>query len=209
VTRASDTASPAATPWLLERPVLRDRLQEAFERRLTTVIAGPGYGKSTLLGTWVAEVGGAWYAVDRDDNDLSVIVPGLIASLGMRIDIPPELDASALLQEGSSAHQAERAEAIAGHVSQILESCLEADLVLVMDDVHEIDAGTPTVRLVEALVRHAPSRLSSPPEMRFGSPSNVSAGGGRCSRSTLARSPSRSRKWRSCWFAPSGQKPNT
>jgi hypothetical protein len=43
---------------LLERPALQARLDEAFGKRLTLVIAGAGFGKSTLLGQWASDEAG-------------------------------------------------------------------------------------------------------------------------------------------------------
>ena len=38
-------------------------LDDAFGKRLTVVTAGAGFGKSTLLASWVADVEHAWYTL--------------------------------------------------------------------------------------------------------------------------------------------------
>ena len=45
-----------ASPTLLRRPRLEDRLDEAFGRRLTLVVADAGFGKSTLVTEWTRDL---------------------------------------------------------------------------------------------------------------------------------------------------------
>src|ERR671930_2624031 len=68
----SKSLPPALPPGYVPRP--RELFAAAFERRLTTVVAGPGFGKSTALGAWAAKVRCSWYTVDRPDSD-----PGQLA----------------------------------------------------------------------------------------------------------------------------------
>jgi len=58
-----DLPSPQRAGSLLERPELEARLDTAFGKRLTTVIAGAGYGRTTLLAQWSRDIECAWYAV--------------------------------------------------------------------------------------------------------------------------------------------------
>ncbi|MCC6619313.1 MAG: LuxR family transcriptional regulator, partial [Chloroflexi bacterium] len=48
---------------LLRRPHLERILDEALTRRLTTVVADAGFGKSTLLASWAAARPVAWYGI--------------------------------------------------------------------------------------------------------------------------------------------------
>ena len=41
---------------VLPRPELEKRLDEAFGKRLTTLVAGAGYGKSTLVSSWASDL---------------------------------------------------------------------------------------------------------------------------------------------------------
>jgi LuxR family maltose regulon positive regulatory protein len=57
---------------LVARPELMERLDAAAERRLTLVSAPAGWGKTTLVGEWLAARrpgGAAWVALDGADND--------------------------------------------------------------------------------------------------------------------------------------------
>jgi LuxR family maltose regulon positive regulatory protein len=63
---------PGRRTGMVERAELMARLDEASERRLTLVTAPAGWGKTTLVGHWLAERApddSAWVALDVADND--------------------------------------------------------------------------------------------------------------------------------------------
>jgi ATP/maltotriose-dependent transcriptional regulator MalT len=47
-------AAPPAAWWVVSRPGLEELLDGGLEGSLTTVVAGPGFGKTTLLAAWAA-----------------------------------------------------------------------------------------------------------------------------------------------------------
>lgn len=53
------------------RPRLNIRLEQGLARKLTVISAPAGYGKTTLLGAWLAvcEQPAAWVSLDKRDND--------------------------------------------------------------------------------------------------------------------------------------------
>jgi ATP/maltotriose-dependent transcriptional regulator MalT/DNA-binding SARP family transcriptional activator len=136
------------------RPALLERLSGARRHRLTTVIAGPGFGKSTALAAWAATVPSAWYTVMREDRVLPVLAGGLADALSL-----PDVLAAAGGERGPGGDETARAESIAALLAGALEERLDSDLVLVLDDVHELPARSPSARLVDALVRQAPQDL--------------------------------------------------
>ena len=63
---------PGRRTGMVQRAELMARLDEASGRRLTLVTAPAGWGKTTLVGHWLAERapdGAAWVALDLADND--------------------------------------------------------------------------------------------------------------------------------------------
>ena len=52
-------------PSTIARPRLDGRLDGALERRLTCVVAGPGFGETTLLTRWAAGITAAWHGLVR------------------------------------------------------------------------------------------------------------------------------------------------
>jgi len=56
---------------IIRRENLFSRLDEGLSRKLITMIAPTGFGKTTLAGMWIAsrEVASAWVTLDQNDND--------------------------------------------------------------------------------------------------------------------------------------------
>jgi DNA-binding SARP family transcriptional activator len=150
---------PALPATWVDRPALRARLDEAAGRRLTTVIAGAGYGKSTLLAAWAEENRPAWYSLQPEDRTLAVFVRGLVDALRLRLPSLRAADAIALDGLlGPDADDLARADDLAASLAEALERH-SGDLALILDDVQELDWGSPPARLVEGLCRHAPPNL--------------------------------------------------
>jgi ATP/maltotriose-dependent transcriptional regulator MalT/DNA-binding SARP family transcriptional activator len=149
---------PPVLPFaFLDRPELRRRLDEVGSRRLTTVVAGAGFGKSTLLAAWAARVRSAWYSLQPEDASLPTFLRGLVDALRLRLpDLPDELGTVLASSLGPDTDELARADGFAAELGEALELRLDHDLVLVLDDVHELPAGGPPARLVEGLARHAP-----------------------------------------------------
>jgi DNA-binding SARP family transcriptional activator len=146
----------------VERPRLIKLLSEGARRRLLTVVADAGFGKSTLLSAWAAERPCAWYTVRAEDRSLAAMVTGLVDALRRQV---PALSAvlAAELQgprgPDADAEQGTRALAYAAVLADALEQNLSGDVVLVLDDLHELNPGDPATKLIEGLVRVAPPSL--------------------------------------------------
>jgi ATP/maltotriose-dependent transcriptional regulator MalT len=157
-TPASKTLPPALPAAWVDRPALLTRLDEVGARRLTTVVAGAGFGKSTLLAAWAARVPAAWYSLQPEDASLPTFLRGLVDALRLRLpNLPDELGTALAAPLGPDADELARADGFAAALGEALELRLRGDLVLVLDDVHELPAGGPPARLVEGLARHAPA----------------------------------------------------
>ena len=113
------------------RPALERLLEEAERRRLTSIVAGPGFGKSTLAASVALERGWDWYLVDGGDRSLVSFARGLADALAL----PVGDDAFA----GGSGTA--RAEDLAALLAGTLENASELERVLVLDDVHELGSG--------------------------------------------------------------------
>src|SRR5487761_1701946 len=152
---------PPARPadWIA-RPALTDRLATVLNRRLTTVVAEAGYGKSTLAASWWETAPCAWYTADATDRDVSALAQRLGESLRLRVpELPSELAHASEGSSGPDDEQAARADALGSRLAQVLHAHLALDLLLVIDDADELGAASGAARLVEALCRHAPPRL--------------------------------------------------
>lgn len=132
VARTRITVPPSISR-LAARPRLLGRLDAASRCAL---VAGPGYGKSTLLSQWVAsrELPCMWYALVESDDEIYRFVTHLLAAIAeQRADAALQ----ALLREGFGAAQWRAA-------IDTAINALAADAgpcVLVLDDVHHVQSA--------------------------------------------------------------------
>lgn len=160
---------PSASPWrtrargsrpVLTRTTLNARLDGAFARALTTVVAAPGFGKSTTLADWATGRRVAWHAIGPLDAAPAHLLSSLIGAIAARVPgLPPELASAAVgaLGPDAEADEDERAQAGGLLVCAALEDRLTRDLVLVVDDCHRL--SPVSARLIETICRGAPRRL--------------------------------------------------
>ena len=67
---------PLLRPGIVDRPLLIERLARGDYGPIVSVVAPPGYGKSTLLSQWAERSGQpfAWVTVEEPDNDPKVLL---------------------------------------------------------------------------------------------------------------------------------------
>jgi LuxR family transcriptional regulator, maltose regulon positive regulatory protein len=122
---------PLVRPGTVRRPSLLDRLANGDVRRIVSVVAPPGYGKTTLLSQWAgrSDLAFAWVSVDERDNDPKVLFTYVAEALDA-VEPVGEAVFDALASPGSS---------VPGSVVPRLGSAfmsMNAQVVLVLDDVH-------------------------------------------------------------------------
>lgn len=82
---AAKLSPPPVPPGFVPRPRLCARLNAGSARRLTLISAPAGYGKSTLLSSWIAGLGAGlsatWLTLDERDNDPARFLAYLIGAL--------------------------------------------------------------------------------------------------------------------------------
>ena len=173
--RSAKLLPPADAPGTLLRTELERRLVEGTQRRLTVVVAGAGFGKSTLAAHVAAGVPSAWYTLDPTDRQLGTLVAGTVAALRSRLPAIPAdltLPVQGAIEATDDGAALERAQAAAALVVDALAEVLTDDLLLVLDDLHVIDEAPAAWRFVEALMRLAPPELhlliTSRSELPFG-----------------------------------------
>jgi DNA-binding SARP family transcriptional activator len=126
------------------RPRLAEAVRRGLEGRLVAVVAGAGYGKTTLLAQVIAEEQRPWAWCSCDGRILDA--PGLVAHVAAGIAGSfPGFDARLDL-EGA-------AEDVVGDLSNELVATVSEDLVVVLDDVHALPTeATAGVRLLTELL---------------------------------------------------------
>lgn len=137
---------------LVARERLVSRLDQALTYRLTLLSASAGFGKTTLLSTWVAHCPYpvAWLSLEEHDNDPLHFWSYVVAAL--RVKRPTFGDtALSMLQ----APQPPALTIILTTLINELASSLE-EMVLILDDYHIIDDPT-IVSSLQFLFDHLPS----------------------------------------------------
>jgi LuxR family maltose regulon positive regulatory protein len=155
---------PPASPALVPRARLTERLSAGTACKLILVVAPAGFGKTTAVSAWLdgqAEADAtypfvrrpalaAWVSLDTADNDSARFWSYVIAALDT---LMPGLAEAPI-------HQLNAPQAIEATLTQILNAlaALSADAVLVLDDYHTISAPAIHDRLA-FLLDHLPPRL--------------------------------------------------
>lgn len=149
---------PTARSELVSRPHLVERLKEGFRRgrKLTLISAPAGYGKTTLLGEWIAcsepRLRVAWVSLDKGDNDPARFWSYVVAAFQT-----VQADIGEIAQ---TAFQSPRPLAIEPVLTGLLNQIAEwpDPFVLVLDDYHVIKA--PAIHeALSFLLEHMPPQM--------------------------------------------------
>jgi LuxR family maltose regulon positive regulatory protein len=146
--------APPSCPTLVERPRLTVDLSKALTRRLTLVSAPAGYGKTTLVSSWLreTEIASAWLSLDEGDNDPIRFLQYFLSALH-KIVPAIQLDLLDMLRGMRPA----QADALLNClINEIAENAVS--FVLVLDDFHVIHAQ-PILEMLAFLFDHLPPQM--------------------------------------------------
>jgi len=139
---------------LVPRPHLTEWLDQRRKRPLVLVSAPAGYGKSTLISSWLqgSEIPWAWISLDESDNDLAGFLSYFIAAV--QTIFPKSLiDLQGLLQAPELPPLRYLVNALPNELNAIGE-----DYTLVLDDYHNIQEIN-IHNLLDDLLRFPPQGL--------------------------------------------------
>ena len=144
----------APGPAIISRPRVSDLLAGAWHRRVTVVVAGAGYGKTTALTGLAATGPSAWVRVTPADAQAESLAARIAAALGQSqsrqrspIAAATGSDDRRLLAEHRAALLCELAEARG------------APLLLVLDGLEQIGSDAAASHLLRVLALEAPHQL--------------------------------------------------
>ena len=159
---ATKLYAPRPRPKIVLRPRLIERLNAALHGKLTLISAPAGFGKTTLVGEWVAgsERPVAWLSLDKRDNDSSRFLAYLVASLqtltlsnveGFKVTIGE--NALALLQSPQPSSTESILTVLINEITSIQDY-----FILILDDYHIIDTQ-PVDNALAFLLEHLPPQM--------------------------------------------------
>ena len=142
---------PPPPPRLVQRPRLWAMLDRLADLPVTVIAATAGYGKTTLLASWIATRPDpiAWYMADPSDTDLRLFVGGLVRAIRT---VAPALgnDVESSLATGDN--DPERLAARLGDDLARIDTHGHSPVILVIDNAHMANEP-PIVQFLNALVR--------------------------------------------------------
>jgi LuxR family transcriptional regulator, maltose regulon positive regulatory protein len=153
--------APSRRLGLVARPRLVGRLDAALDShgRLSLISAPAGFGKTTLVGSWIDECVRrdpaariAWLSLDKGDNDLPRLLTHMVAAL----QVVDEGVGSEVLKYLRTASASPVADSLTTLVNDVAGST--GQIVLVLDDYHLIEAQ-PVHDAVTFLLDHLPPQL--------------------------------------------------
>jgi LuxR family maltose regulon positive regulatory protein len=140
---------PDSPEGAVARKRLVNRLRAERSSRLATVVAPPGYGKTTLLAQWVGrdERPAAWLTLDERDDDPVLLLRHVAAALDRLQPVDPKV-LEALARPGRSIWQA-----AAPRLAAVIAS--RRPFVLVLDEVDRLARGE-SAAVLATLAEHVP-----------------------------------------------------
>jgi LuxR family transcriptional regulator, maltose regulon positive regulatory protein len=147
--------APRSRSALVHRSRLTQRLQEGAKGPLTLISAPAGFGKTTLLTSWLTsnDTPTAWFSVEPEDNDPVRFFTYLIAAL-QRLDKRIGTSVLPLLQPPASVPL----DTVLALLLNDLSTIEGPDLTLILDDYHVITTES-IHRTLSYLVEHLPPQI--------------------------------------------------
>ncbi len=139
---------------VIRRDGLLSRLDSGLTRKLTVIAAPTGFGKTTLIGQWIAsrELPSAWVTLDENDNDPSRFWTYAVSAL-RNLDSSLGKTALSLLTTSQPPSFYAFLTPLINDLAQLKESC-----VLVLEDYHSI-TSKEIHQGVSYLIQHLPETL--------------------------------------------------
>lgn len=144
----------------LERKRLIDPLSAITHRKLALVIAGAGYGKTTLVAQAVTQLQPSaatmWYSLDHLDKDPVMFLGHLLAGLQMH---HPELDADLWTKLAAPPASQKNREKLLLALLVEMEKRIINPLIIVLDDYYRVQESREIAQILEFLLARMPAMI--------------------------------------------------
>jgi LuxR family maltose regulon positive regulatory protein len=150
---------PPTNPEYIPRLHLLEWMKKQVDRRLILISAPPGYGKTTLLSSYITASGHpvAWFQLDTGDSDPTVFLTHLVESLRRMAGIPAAFGQASLILLDSPDASLDPRRILTVLINELSEQN-KIPFLLVLEDYHFI--VNPVIHLLmDFLIENAPAEL--------------------------------------------------
>lgn len=157
--RLSKTQPPQLRADVLSRSRLLDWLDAKIHRRVVTVVAEAGYGKTTLLADFArrTRIRTIWHQLDDDDGDVVTFMRYLLTACQRVVPDIGETTAGLLRDIGTLATPAS---VLVDTFVRELSALADQPTVLIFDDVQALDHAPEVQHALREIVARAPDRMT-------------------------------------------------
>ncbi len=143
---------------VVARRRLNDLLLRRVDKRIQALSAPAGYGKTTLLIDFAAEleVPVCWYSLDVADRDSSILVEGIVNSIRVNF---PGFGQTTLNRLALAGDLSRSSRELAGTLTGEIHKTIPDFLVLVLDEYHNVQDSPAANDLLNLFIERAPENL--------------------------------------------------
>lgn len=145
---------PPLGDYIIDRPHLTERLEQGVKRKFTLITAPAGYGKSTLVISWLESCPhqAAWLSLDETDNDLTRFLAYVVAAI-QTIFPNSLLQTHSLLRASQNVPSEFLATTLINEIGAIDDA-----FILVLDDYHHLVDET-IHQVMGKFIDHMPTQM--------------------------------------------------
>lgn len=147
---------PALKGPILQRPQLMKKMQQIFHHPVTIIHSGPGYGKSTMMISFIQSIKEvcSWYTLDRSDYDLIPFLRYMTYSIRKKLPMFGEQFLTYISELEHHFHEEDIHFLCALFINEI--SACDQKVIFVLDDVHHVLHSEDVQRFIQWLLEHQP-----------------------------------------------------
>ena len=140
---------------IFPRPRLLSTLENITTKKLTLVVAGAGYGKTSLIAHKISQsdLKTVWYRLDETDIDFLVFIDYLYK--GFQKCFRDNSFITNNIKPGTSLPREQRFHLLENLIRKV-ETAIKGDVILVMDDFHLVQTNTEVCESIEFILDHLP-----------------------------------------------------
>lgn len=142
---------------VLERPRLLKLLEQNLDKKLILILAGVGYGKTTLLLHLISKIEPffVWYSLDKTDTDLAVFIHYIITGI-RRLSPSFGLETESVIEGVKNISQ--NIEVVIGtFINEIVK--FDKQLFIILDDYHCLNENPSINKAIDYLLDYSPRNL--------------------------------------------------